>query len=362
MEEEKIPTRADIPDSDKWDLTHLFADVGKWNEDVEWITRTYPRITEWKGRVPESPQTLAKVLEFEKHTDLKIDRVYHFASLQLAENSANNDYLSRIGQLQNLMTKLAEASALGVPEIQEIDDGLWEKFIADPVLKDWKIPLYKIRRMRPHVLSEREERLLALGGVALDGSDDAFSQLTNVDMKFGALIDVDGREKPLTQSTFSSFLLKRDRGLRDRAFKQFYDEFEDHRFTLASDLSYSVKADVFRARARIFPSALEASLFKDDVPVAVYDGLIKAVREGVPALLHYYQLRRRGLGLGELHSYDTYVPLFQEIETRTTCDEAIDKIIASLAPLGHEYSHALADGLRGRWCDRYETKGKRSGA
>src|SRR5204862_5671964 len=176
----------------------------------------------------------------------------------------------------------------------------------DPGLQEWKVPPHKIRRMRPRVLSEREERLLALGGAALDGYDDAFSQLTNVDMKFGALVDVDGREKPLTQSTYSSFLLKRDRGLRERAFQQFYDEFQDHRFTLASALSYSVKADIFRARARNFPSALEASLFKDDVPVAVYDGLIKAVREGIPVLLRYYQLRRRVLGVDELHSYDTY--------------------------------------------------------
>jgi oligoendopeptidase F len=362
MEKNKIPTRADIPDSDKWDLTHLFVDVSKWNEDVEWITRTYPRIAEWKGRVGESAKTLAEVLEFEKQLDLKIERVYHFASLQLAEDSANNDYLARFGQLQNLMTKLAEASAFVVPEIQAIDDRRWQQFIADPTLKEWTIALHKIRRMRPHILSEREERLLALGAAALDGYDDAFSQLTNVDMKFGALLDADGREKPLTQSTFSSFLLKRDRGLRERAFKQFYDEFQDHRFTLASDLSYSVKADVFRARARNFPSALEASLFKDDVPVAVYDGLIKAVRKGIPALLRYYRLRQRVLGLDELHSYDTYVPLVQEIETQITFDEAIDKVIASLTPLGREYTHALSGGLHGRWCDRYETKGKRSGA
>src|SRR5438477_9890815 len=358
----EVPTRADIPDSDKWDLTHLFVDVRKWNEDVEWITRTFPKISEWKGRVGESAKTLAEVLEFEKRIDLKIERVYHFASLQLAEDSANNDYLARFGQLQNLMTKVAETSSFVVPEIQAIEDEGWEKFVADPALKNWKIPLHKIRRMRPHILGEREERLLALGAAVLDGYDDAFSQLTNVDMKFGALIDIDGSEKPLTQSTYSSFLLKRDRGLRERTFKQFYDEFQDHRFTLASALSYSVKADIFRERARNFPSALEASLFKDDVPVAVYDGLIKAVREGIPALLRYYQLRRRVLGVDELHSYDTYVPLVQEIEIHIGFDEAIDKVIASLAPLGQEYTHALADGLRGRWCDRYETKGKRSGA
>src|SRR5438445_7256527 len=117
MEEQRIPTRADITDSDKWDLTQLFSEVSKWNEDVQCITRTYPRITEWKGRVGESPQTLAEVLQFEKELDLKIERVYHFASLQLAEDNANNDYLSRIGHLQNLMTKLSETSASGVPDI-----------------------------------------------------------------------------------------------------------------------------------------------------------------------------------------------------------------------------------------------------
>src|SRR5207248_8084928 len=338
-------------------LTLLFADVGKWQEDVAWITATYPRITEWKGRVGESAQTLAEVLEFEKQLDLKIERVYHFASLQLAEDSANNDYLARVAQLQNLMTKIAETSSFVVPEIQAIDDARWEKFVADPALKDWKIPLHKIRRMRPHVLSDREERLLALGAAALDGYDDAFSQLTNVDMKYGVLIDADGREKPLTQSTYSSFLLKRDRDLRERAFKQFYDEFQDHQFTLAASLSYSVKADVFRERARNFRSALEASLFKDDVPVTVYDGLIDVVRDGIPPLLRYYELRRRVLSVDQLRAFDTYVPLVPEIETYVSFDEAINKIIASLAPLGEEYTRTLADGLRGRWCDRYEEKG-----
>src|SRR5207244_7921447 len=133
-------------------------------------------------------------------------------------------------------------------------------------------------------------------------------------------------------------------------------------FTLAASLGYSVKADVFRSRARNFPSALEASLFKDDVPIAVYDGLINAVREGIPPLLRYYELRRRVLDLDQLRAYDTYVPLVPEIETHVSFDDAINKIITSLAPLVHEYTRTLADGLRGRWCDRYETKGKRSGA
>ena len=362
MNEEKIPTRAGIPDSDKWDLTHLFADAGKWQEDFAWVQRTYPRITEWKGKVGQSAKTLAEVLEFEKELDLKLERLYHFASLQLAEDSANNDYLARIGELQNLMTKIGEAAAFVVPEIQAIDDAHWSEFLRDSVLEPWRIKLHKIRRMKPHILSEREERLLALGAVALNGYDDAFSQLTNVDMKFGILPDEKGRELPLTQSTYSSFLLKRNRDVRQRAFHQFYEEFQDHQYTLATSLAYSVKGDVFNARARHYPSALEASLFQDDVPIAVYDGLISAVRKGMPILLRYFELRRRALSLDELHIYDTYVPLVPEIETQISFDEAVEKVITSLAPLGDEYVRILAEGLRGRWCDRYETKAKRSGA
>ena len=362
MNEAKIPTRAEILESDKWDLTQLFADVSKWQEDFSWLQRTYPKLQDWKGRVGESAKALVGVLEFEKSLELKIERVYHYASLQLAEDSANNEYLARIGQVQNLLTKIGEAAAFVVPEIQAIDDETFAKFIVDPVLAEWRIKLHKIRRLKPHVLSEPEERLLALGSVALSGYDDTFSQLTDVDMKFGLLTDETGRERPLTQSSFSSFLVKRDHELRKRAFHQFYAEFQDHQYTLAASLAYSVKADVFRARARNYSSALEAALFPDDVSVGVYNGLIKSVRANLKPLFRYFDLRRRALGLRELHHHDTYVPLVPEIEARTSFDQAVEMVLGALAPLGKEYVDVLAEGLRGRWCDRYETKGKRSGA
>ncbi len=358
----QVLTRADLPESDKWDLTHLFADVDKWTEDFGWLQKTYPRIAEWKGRLGESAEVLAACLEFEKSLDLKIERLYHFASLQLAEDSANPEYLARMGQMQNLLTKISEAASFAGPEIQAIPDEKFGQFLEDPALAEWQIALKKIRRMKPHVLSEREERLLALGSAALDGYDETFSQLTDVDMKFGVLVDDKGEEKPLTQSSYSSFLVKRDHELRKRAFHQFYEEFTDHQFTLASSLAYSVKADVFRARARNYPSALEASLFHDDVPVAVYDGLISAVRANFAPLFRYYELRRRVLGLDELHQYDTYVPLVAEVESQVPFDEAVETVLAAFSPLGGEYTAALGEGLRGRWCDRYETKGKRSGA
>jgi len=362
MTAERVPTRYEIPESDKWDLTHLFTDADKWQEDFAWLQRACPKLEQWKGRVGESAQTLADVLEFEKSLELKIERVYHYASLQLAQDSTNNEYLTRIGQVQNFLTKIGEAAAFVVPEIQAINDEEFVKFVVDPALKDWRIKLHKIRRMKAHVLSVPEERLLALGSVALSGYDDTFSQLTDVDMKFGVLTDETGREAPLTQSSFSSFLVKRDHELRKRAFHQFYTEFRDHQYTLAASLAYSVKADVFHARARHYPSALEAALFPDDVPVAVYDGLIRSVRANLKPLFRYFDLRRRALGLRELHHYDTYVPLVPEIETRTSFDQAVEMVLAALAPLGEQYVDILREGLRGRWVDRYESKGKRSGA
>ena len=262
MDETKTPTRDEIPETDKWDLSHLFHSAAKWSEDFAWIQTTYPRLANWKGRVGQSAPTLAELLEFDKALDLKIERVSHYASLQLAEDSANPDYLARMGQLQNLFTKIGETASFIVPEIQAIDDESFARFLDDPALKEWRTRLQKIRRLKPHVLSEKEERLLALGSSALDGYDDTFSQLTDVDMKFGVLLDEKGEERPLTQSSYGAFLVKRDHGLRKCAFHQFYDEFKDHQFTLAATLSYSVKADVFRARLpvrMIVPSASTAS-------------------------------------------------------------------------------------------------------
>src|SRR5262252_9347108 len=326
-----IPTRADVPETDKWDLTHLFADVNKWQEDFAWLQREYPKLQQWKGRVGESAQALAGLLEFEKALEQKMERVYHYASLQAAEDSTNNEYLARIGQVQHLLTRISEAAAFVVPEILAIDDERFEQFLAAPALKDWRIKLHKIRRMRPHVLSVPEERLLALSNVALSGYDDTFSQLTDVDMKFGVLVDETGREQPLSQSSFGSFMVKRDPELRKRAFHQFYAEFRDHQYTLAASLAYAVKADVFHARARHYPSALEAALFPDDVPVAVYEGLIQSVRANLKPLFRYFELRRRVLGLRELHHYDTYVPLVPQIQTQFTFDEAIEMVLDALA-------------------------------
>ena len=359
----RIPTRDEIPVGDTWDLTALYASDAAWQADFASLQERWPAVAGFQGRVGESAQTLLEVLEFEKMLNLQIEKLGHYAMLRISEDASNAENLQREAVLQNLLTNIGEGTAFILPEIQALDDATFERYWADPLLAKWQIPLRKLRRMKPHTLSGAEERLLALGAAALHGHRDTFEQLTNVDMQFGTLRDEQGVEREMSHSAFSSFLVQRDPAVRKAAFHQFYREFSDHQYTLASTLASSVRADVFRARARNFPSAREAALFYDDVPVSVYDNLISSVRAHLPPLFRYYELRRKALGLREIHHYDTYVPIVADIKTHVPYDEAIDKVIAALAPLGAEYCRVLEDGLRNRrWSDRYESKGKRSGA
>ena len=358
-----IPTRDQIPAADTWDLTVLYPGTEDWAAGFAALQKSYEGIAQFKGRVGQSAKDLLECLEFEKDLSLQIERLGHYASLRSTEDSSNAENLGRDAQFDNLMTRIGEACAFLSPEIMAIEESRFEQFLKDPVLAPWKTSLRKLRRLKPHTLSAAEERLLALGSSAVRGHSETFSQLTNVDMKFGVVRDDKGEERPLSQSSYSSFLVQRDPAVRRRAFEQFYAEFTDHQFTLASSLANSVKADVFNARARNYPSARECALFQDDVPVAVYDNLISTVRANLQPLFRYYALRKRVLQLPELHPYDTYVPIVPNIETHVSFEEAIDKVVGALQPLGGEYCRVLEDGLRnGRWCDRYESKGKRSGA
>ena len=357
-----IPSRDQVQISDTWDLTQLFLTPNDWLVSYEKVQVDYLAISQWRGRVGESAATLRAVLELDRDLSLRIERLGHYASLLTSGDSANAEHLAREAQLENLLTRIGEATAFVGPEIQAIDDLTFAALLKDEYLAEWWVTLRKQRRFRPHTLTANEERLLALGSSALRGHGETFSQLTDVDLVFGKLTDENGVVRELSQSSYSSFLVRRDPSVRQCAFQTFYAEFDAHKFTLASTLANSVKADVFYARARNYSSAREAALFADDIPVGVYDNLIKTVREHLPALHRYYALRRRLLGLKEIHQFDTYVPIVDKVATDLSWDGACDQVLAALQPLGEEYVSTLEGGLRGRWCDRYENKGKRSGA
>ncbi len=357
------PTREQIAIADTWDLTLLYPTPEEWAASLADLQQRYGGFAKFQGHIGESATTLRDCLEFEKGLNIRIERLYHYASLKSSEDSSDAVNLSREAQLENLLTRIGEAAAFVAPEIMAIDEATFAAFLADPLLEPWRVALSKLRRLKPHTLSASEERLLALGSSALRGHGETFSQLTNVDMKFGQVLDEKGELRDLTQSSYSSFLVKRDPEVRRRAFHQFYAEFSDHQFSLASSLANSIKADVFSARARNYASAREAALFQDDMPIAVYDNLIASVRANLEPLFRYYALRKRVLKLPEIHAYDTYVPIVADIETHVSFDEAIAKVVAALEPLGDEYCRVLSDGMNSqRWCDRYESKGKRSGA
>jgi oligoendopeptidase F len=358
-----VPHRSEVPPADTWDLTPLYRDEEEWEQDFRALQAEYVGISAFRSTVGESAQKLRDALEFEKRIDMRIEQLNQYAGLRVAEDSSNDSSLSREARLENLRVRIGEAFSFLVPEIQAISDEAFDRYISDETLAEWVIALKKLRRLKPHTLSASEERLLALGSSAMRGHQDTFSQLTNVDMKFGLVRDGSGNERELTLSSFSSFLQQREPEVRREAFHHFYAEFKDHQFTLASALGSSIRADVFDSRARNYPSAIEAALFVDDVPFSVYENLISTVRSSLQPLYRYFELRRRVLGLGEIHHYDTYVPVVDDVRTKVEWDEAVDLVLGALAPLGQEYLSLLGDGLRrGRWCDRYENKGKRSGA
>lgn len=358
-----LKTRSEVPVADTWDLTPIFPDDATWEAEFKDLASRYDGIGKFKGTLGRSAADLAAVLEFEKSLDRSSERLAQYAGLRLSEDSANDASLDRDGRLSSLCAKISEACSWVAPEIQEIPDETFAAFLKDSVLGDWLIPLGRLRRLRPHTLGNKEERLLSLSMPVLGGHHETFSQLTNVDMTFGKVTDDRGREIELTQSSFSSLLQRPDREVRKAAFGKFYTEFDAHRYTLASSLASSIKGDVFLARARNYPSAREASLFPDNVPIAVYDSLIAAVRSRLPVLHRYYALRRQVFNLPDLHVYDTYAPLVSAVQSDVSFDQATDMVLGALKPLGTEYTDILGKGLRGeRWCDRYENKGKRSGA
>ncbi len=358
-----LKNRIEVHKADTWDLSPIFPDDAAWEAEFSDLAGRYEGISSFRGTLGKSAANLATVMEFEKSLDRSTERLAQYAGLRLSEDSSHAASLDRDGRLSSLCSKISEACSWVAPEIQEIQDNTFSSFLSDPALAEWQIPLQRLRRLKPHILSNSEERILSLAMPAIGGHHETFSQLTNVDMTFGTILDDRGREIELTQSSFSSLLQRPDREVRRTAFEKFYAEFAAHRYTLASSLSNSVKADVFLAKSRNYPSALEASLFSDNVPVTVYNNLISAIRSRLPVLHRYYGLRQRVFNLPDLHVYDTYAPMVSAVQSDVSFDDAIEMVLTSLTPLGPEYIETLGRGLRHeRWCDRYENKGKRSGA
>jgi len=357
----RVPTRTEVPVADTWDLTTLFETDATWEAAFGVWSNELELFAQYRGRLGESASVLLDYLKFETEYECSGDRLGTFAFLKETEDLGNSVYQGMKARYLGIAAKANEASSFSRPEILALPEATLAAFLADPFLAEYKLLLERVVRYRPHTLSDKEERLLALQLESSQTAREVFGQLTNTDMKFG-MLSIDGRTIELSHATYASCLEKPNRELRKAAFQQYYAEFADHANTLATTLAGSVKQDVYNAKVRNYPSAREASLFPDQVPLSVYDNLITAVRANLPAVHKYYAVRQRAMDLPELHFYDTYVPILTEFRKVTPWDDAVELVLESLKPLGKDYTDTLAMGLRGRWCDRYENKGKRSGA
>jgi oligoendopeptidase F len=356
-----IPSRAEQRPEDTWDLSKLFPNDEAWNRALGDYENLSGKIPGYRGTLGTSAESLADYLDFTRNFKILEERLGYYADLRQTEDEGANAGRTMGGKFMMAAAKAQAASSWDAPEIQAIPEKDLEGFLLHPRLQEYRIYLQKLLRYKPYILSDAEERIIALHAEGEGVAQETFSVLTNVDLDFGT-IDTPEGARPLSQSTWSVFMENPDRDLRRRAYAQFYDRFESHKTSLASLYSGSVKNDVIRARIRGFSSARQAALFPDKVGEEVYDNLIATVSANLAPLHRYYELRRRALGLTELRHYDVYTPIVPKAVKETSWDEAVDLVSTALAPLGDEYVGTLRSGLLGRWADRYENKGKRSGA
>lgn len=355
------PERQDVAVENTWDLSKLFVDDSAWEEGLKQLEAYTERLPAFKGTLGDSAGRLRECFDFMNEIELLDERLGYYAMLRYSEDAGSSKNQERYAKYMAMATKAQAAASYQTPEIQAIPDSVMDGFLKSKELEPFLIPLRKILRFKPHVLSEKEERLLALQSEANQTAQKTFEALTDVDMDFGEIDTKDG-PRPLTHSTWSAFMINPDRGLRERVYQRFYEEFEGHQNTLSALYAGNVQIDKYRAGIRNFESSRAAALFPDDVPPAVYDNLVSTISENLPLLHDYYEIKRNALGLDQLKHYDVYVPFISDIQVKHTYEEAVEVVIAGLAPLGKEYCDTLRAGLLGRWVDRYENKGKRSGA
>ncbi len=354
--------RSDVLTGDTWDLTSLYADDASWEHGFKILAERVAKLESYRGRLGESAALLAEALDFDSEFDRLAERLGTYAFLKTTENQGDSDYQAMKARFQNLSVRASQATSYMRPELLAIEESRLAELLADDRLAIYRLQIERLNRYRAHTLTDGEERLIAMQGEMAMVAGDAFRKLNDADLRFGEIDDHEGHRIELSHATFSQLLICPDRGVRRKAFDQYYKQFADHENTLAATLTGTIHRDVYYAKARNYPGSLASALFPDNVPVDVYNNLIQSVRDSLPAVHQYLDVRRRKMNLDSLHHYDTYVPILSGINKQHTWDEAVNVVLASLEPLGREYTDVLAEGLQGRWADRYPNRGKQSGA
>lgn len=363
MQTMQIPARADVAAQDKWAIHDLFATDDDWRAALAAAKEYIPRVQAFRGRLGESAQTLLDYLRLDDEISLAFDALVHYAQRRSDEDTRVAAYQEMVSQVTRLAVELQSAAAFQTPELLSIaDDTLAGFYQAEPDLELYRLNIDRVRRRKEHVLSDKEEALLAAAGEMAAAPDDVFSMLNDADLKFLDAVDKDGNKHPVTHGTYIPLMQSYDRTLRKSAFDSLYAVYGQFRNTAASILSAQMKQLLFFANARKYPSTLAAALDGTEVDPVIYHNLIDAVHRSFQPMYRYVALRRRALGVDQLHMYDLYVPVVEGVEMKFTFEEAKEIALGALAPLGEDYLNLLREGFNNGWIDVYENEGKRSGA
>ena len=363
MDLSKIPERNEIPAEYTWDLRDMFPDDEAWAAELAALTKTPAEIAAFAGTLGERPGRLLDWLKLSDELGVRIEKLVGYASCKGDQDTADSFYQDMRSKAVACYVSIAGASAFATPELLSIPDKTLDRFYAEcPALETYRRSLTRIRRMKDHVLSPAEERLLAAAGEMSEAPDSIVSALRNADLRFADAVDSEGKPHPLSAGTFGPLMESDDRALRKSAFDNCYEKYGEFKNTIAATLDAQFKQLRYFAEARRYPTTLAAALDSTEVPESVYLNLIEAVHQNLDKMYRYVALRKKLLGVDELHMYDVYTPVVKDAAVKIPYEEAKQTVLEALSVMGEDYTELLKTGFGSRWIDVYENRGKRSGA
>lgn len=359
--EEKL--RCEIEDKYKWDLTKIYKDEKEWQKDFDDVKEKILKVLEYKDSFLSNGKKLYEYLKYDEEVSRKLEKIYYYAHLNYDADTLDEKYKVMTNKVSDLFTKYNELSSFVVPEILKLDEEKLNTFYKDEEkLEDYRFSIENIYRFKNHTLDEEKEKMLSNLSKCLSNPEETYEALTDSDFEYDYITDEKGNKVKFNESNYSLFIKSKDRSVRKKAFEMLHNKYKKYIRTITSTYKGEVENNVVLAKIRNYDSAISASLYSDNVPVDIYDNLIKVVNDNMNVLYDYYDLKKEILSLDCLHMYDTYVEIINKIDKKYSFDEAKEIVIDALSVLGDKYVKNLKKAFDEKWIDIYHSKGKRSGA
>lgn len=358
-----LPDRSEVLEENTWKMEDMFSSDEVWEEEYQKLEKDMERLSVYQGKLGDSADSLYQALCCYSDMACRLERIVVYANQKLHQDTRNGKYQGFAGKARNLEVKFDGVSAYLEPEILTIREDLLREYLkSGNGIVEFQQYIDNLLRQKEHILSKEIEEILSMTGEFSNTADDVYAMFNNADIKFPSILNENKEEALLSHGTFISYLQSKDRRVRKEAMEKYYMPYQEHENVLAELYTANAKKDAFYAKVRHYHSAREASLSKSNIPLAVYDNLIETIHDNFPAFYKYVKLRKRALQVEELHMYDSYVPLIQEIEKKIPFEKAKEMVKEGLKPMGEDYLAKLEEGFENRWIDIYENQGKRSGA